>query len=488
MKEKSNRASGVLMHVSSLWGDYSCGSFGKAAREFVDFLASAGFSYWQTLPFCLPDDFGSPYSSYSAFSVNPAFIDLDILAGNGLLTREELERARQISPYVCESSRLREERLAYLAAAAKRFDGEELIASFMRDHPHTAAFCRYMALRAANGGVSHRLWTNETPDEDVLKTWEFICFEFFRQWKELREYAHAAGISIIGDIPIYVSLESSDVWENPKQFLLDGTGLPTEVAGVPPDYFSEDGQLWGNPLYDWKAMKEDGFRWWRERMAFMCELFDKVRIDHFRGLESYYKIPAGSETAKNGKWAKGPGMSLIRALREVCGEGKLIAEDLGVIDENVRKLVKESGCPGMRVMQFGFGDTPENPHLPHNYIKECIAYTGTHDNNTLLGYIWELSPAQRSEVLRYCGYDSPEWDRADAYYAVIRTLMASVADTVIIPMQDILRYGGDTRMNVPGMKDGNWGWRIKREQLSGADPARLYEYNRLYGRLKNKEA
>ena len=487
MKKTTDRASGALMHISSLWGEHSSGSFGKAAFEFVDFLAECGFSYWQTLPFCLPDEFGSPYSSYSAFSVNPAFIDLDLLAQNGLLTFEELASASQNTPYECELSRLGAERLALLGKAAKRFAAKEKIASFCASHPRTEDFCRFMALRKANGNAPHREWKITEPDSETLELWEFICFEFFRQWTDVHIYAHSKGIEIIGDIPIYVSLESADVWANPGEFLLGEDGRPAEVAGVPPDYFSEDGQLWGNPLYDWDKMKADGYAWWCDRMAFMCELFDKVRIDHFRGLESFYKVAAGAKNARDGVWAKGPGMDLIKALQKVCGKGRLIAEDLGVIDEKVEKLVKDSGCPGMRVMQFGFGDTPDNPHLPHNYIPGCIAYTGTHDNNTLLGYIWELGEKERSEVLRYCGYENGYWNTPDAYYSVIRTLMASVAETVIIPMQDILRYGADTRMNVPGKSEGNWRWRIKREQLRDADPARLYEYNRLYGRLKKQE-
>ncbi len=488
MKEKNTRSSGVLMHISSLWGEYSCGSFGNAATEFIDFLAECGFSRWQTLPFCLPDEHGSPYSSYSAFSVNPAFIDLETLAENGLLTPEELASARQNTPYACEFARLGEERAALLKKAASRFKEKDRIKDFLALHPRTASFCRFMALRAANGNAPHKSWKTNVPDNDTLCAWEFICYEFFRQWNGVRAYAHEKGIEIIGDIPIYVSLESADVWDDPKQFLLDEHGDPAEVAGVPPDYFCEDGQLWGNPLYNWEYMKKDGYSWWCDRISFMCELFDKVRIDHFRGLESFYKIPASAENARNGVWEKGPGMDLIKALNGVCGKGKLIAEDLGVIDRAVEKLVKESGCPGMRVFQFGFGDTPQNPHLPHNYIKNCIAYTGTHDNNTLLGFLWELDPETRRVLLEYCGCDENNWDTPQTYHAVIRTLLSSAADTVIIPLQDILRYGADTRMNTPGTENGNWGWRVKREQLDDADIRLLAEYNRIYGRTKNKEA
>ncbi|MBO4217246.1 MAG: 4-alpha-glucanotransferase, partial [Clostridia bacterium] len=355
-------------------------------------------------------------------------------------------------------------------------------------HPHTAYFCRFMARRAKNGGKSFRLWTDDGVDEKVLKTWRFICYVFVEQWSALKKYANENGVSIIGDIPIYVSGESSDIMELPGQFMLDERYMPTKVAGVPPDYFSEDGQLWGNPLYDWKAMKADGFRWWRDRIGFMCELFDCVRIDHFRGIESFYTCDPDAENAKNGKWKKGPGMELINAIKEAAGDRMLIAEDLGIITPEVEKLVRTSGFPGMKVLEFGFADGGDNPHLPHNYEKSTVAYTGTHDNNTLLGFIWELDGDTRSRVLEYCGYKGGDWNSREAYKSVWRTMLESHADTVIFPLQDILLYGADTRMNTPGVKAGNWSWRVTRDALETVDRGELRRMNELYNRYGSADA
>ncbi len=475
------RSSGVLLHVSSLWGGYSEGSFGKAAREWIDFLADCGFSYWQTLPFCLPDGYHSPYCSFSTFSVNPYFIDLPTLAEEGLLTEEELKGAEQKTPYACEFARLSKERLPLLAKAAKRFREKDALDAFYADHPRTADFCRFMALRAANGELPWTEWTESEPDGETLELWRFTQYIFFRQWKRIKAYANEKGVSIIGDIPIYVALESADVWAAPEQFLLDKENKPVGVAGVPPDYFAADGQLWGNPLYHWKAMKEDGYSWWKDRIRFMCELFDGVRIDHFRGLESYYSIPAGETTARNGKWVKGPGMSLIRALKEAAGDKLLIAEDLGDITPAVHKLVKDSGFPGMRVLQFGFLGDPGSPHLPHNYDNHAVAYTGTHDNNTLLGYIWDLDEETRRQVLHYCGYYGEDWDKGYDY--ILRTMFRSHAGLLILPVQDLLLYGSDTRLNKPGTSDDNWSYRITRDQLGLIDREKFKEWNRLYGRI-----
>ena len=475
------RSSGVLLHVSSLWGGYSEGSFGKAAREWIDFLVDCGFSYWQTLPFCLPDGYHSPYCSFSTFSVNPYFIDLPTLAEEGLLTEEELKGAEQKTPYACEFARLSKERLPLLAKAAKRFREKDALDPFYADHPRTADFCRFMALRATNGELPWTEWTESEPDGETLELWRFTQYIFFRQWKRIKAYANEKGVSIIGDIPIYVALESADVWAAPEQFLLDKENKPVGVAGVPPDYFAADGQLWGNPLYHWKAMKEDGYSWWKDRIRFMCELFDGVRIDHFRGLESYYSIPAGETTARNGKWVKGPGMSLIRALKEAAGDKLLIAEDLGDITPAVHKLVKDSGFPGMRVLQFGFLGDPGSPHLPHNYDNHAVAYTGTHDNNTLLGYIWDLDEETRRQVLHYCGYYGEDWDKG--YDHILRTMFRSHAGLLILPVQDLLLYGSDTRLNKPGTSDDNWSYRITKDQLGLIDREKFKEWNRLYGRI-----
>lgn len=475
------RKSGVLMHVSSLWGEYSEGSFGKAAMEWIDFLADCGFSVWQTLPFCLPDEVNSPYKSYSAFSTNPYFIDLPSLFEEGLITKNELECAKQDSPYICEFRRLNTERMRLLAKAASRFEDNDKLEAFMKKHPKTEEFCKFMALRTANDDKEWTEWTVNTPDADTYNTWRFVQYKFFEQWLKIKEYANGKGISIIGDIPIYVALDSADVWASPELFQLDKDNKPTGVAGVPPDYFSKDGQLWGNPLYDWDKMEKDGFSWWKERIRFMTELFDGVRIDHFRGLEAYFCIPATDTTAKNGKWVKGPGMKLINVLKEECGEKLLIAEDLGDITPEVYELVKESGFPGMKVFQFAFLGDSDSPHLPHNYPSNCIAYTGTHDNETMLGYIWEIDGATRRKMFDYCGYYGDNWD--ESRLPIILTMLRSHADTVIFPIQDLLFYGRDTRLNIPGKGEGNWGFRITKEQIDRIDKNELLYYNQLYGRI-----
>ncbi len=477
------RASGVLMHISSLWGDFSEGSFGEAARQWVDFLADCGFTYWQTLPFCLPDEANSPYKSFSAFSGNPYFIDLPMLHKVGLLTKEELESAYQKTPFACEFERLEKERLPLLKKAADRMTDTTCIDEFMATHKRTEEFCLYMALKAANNDLPWNEWTVDTPDADTLKLWRFCQWAFFSQWKEIKDYANSKGISIIGDIPIYVAWDSADVWSNPDQFCLDPDKNPSSVAGVPPDYFSEDGQLWGNPLYNWDKMKEDGFSWWRERMSFMLECFDGVRIDHFRGFESYFSIPATETTARNGKWIKGPGMDLINAIKPLC-EGKLIiAEDLGDITEEVIKLVEDSTFPGMRVLQFGFLDNLNNPHLPHNYVNNSVAYTGTHDNNTLLGYVWELDAGTRRRLFDYCGFNGDNLD--DSYNYLLRTMFASHAGLLMLPVQDLLLYGRDTRINKPGIAEGNWSYRVTKEQLNTIYKEKFIYWNRLYSRTNS---
>lgn len=475
------RASGVLMHISSLWGDYSCGSFGAAAREFVDFLVDCGFSYWQVLPFCITDDCNSPYKSYSAFAGNPYFVDLDILAKKGLITPSELDRSLEITPYSCEFDRLSHTRLELLRRAAERVEDKGEIRMFMKKHPQLESLARFMAIRAKNSDAPWYEWKNDTElDEDILFTWEFIQYEFFTQWQSIKSYANSKGIKIIGDIPIYVSLDSSDVWSGKENFLLDEDGRPTAVAGVPPDYFSEDGQLWGNPLYNWDKMKADGYAWWLSRMDYMLSMFDGVRIDHFRAFESYFSIPYGAKSAKEGHWEKGPDKDFIDKLRAKVGDRLIIAEDLGDITPEVLELVKHSGFPGMRVLQFGFLNDGDSPHKPHNYSNNTVAYTGTHDNNTLLGYVWELDDNTRREILSYCGYYDKNWDRG--YDSIVRTMLSSHAGLVILPIQDLLGYGSDTRLNVPGKAKGNWQYRITREQLMSINREKYRRWNKIYSR------
>lgn len=473
------RASGVLMHISSLYGDYSCGSLGKSAFEFVDFLKSCGFSYWQVLPTGLCDECNSPYKSLSAFAGNPFFIDLETLEKKGLLTEAELENTRQQSPYVCEFDRLKSERLPLLFKAAKRAKNKDEINEFIDENKELSDFCEFAALKQANAGRFWKEWTVKTPKAEDVFAWRFIQYEFFTQWQKLKDYAGKNGIKLIGDMPLYVDLDSSDVYFNRELFMLDKNGDPTDVAGVPPDYFSADGQLWGNPLYDYGKMEQDGFSWWKRRIAHNLKMFDGLRIDHFRGIESFFAVKNGETTAKNGRWIKGPGEKLVGAIKQTAGDKLIIAEDLGDITKEVEALLKYSGLPGMRVFQFSFlgGD---NPHLPHNYIKNCIAYSGTHDNNTLLGYLWELDEQTRQRMLCYCGFKGDDW--GSGCDDIIRTLFASSAGLVILPIQDVLGYGSDTRMNRPGTAKGNWIYRVTKEQLCGIDKDKYLKLNRTYFR------
>ena len=475
------RASGVLMHISSLNGEYGIGSFGKEAMEFVDFLKETGFSYWQVLPFCMIDECNSPYKSYSAFGGNPYFVDLPTLYEEGLITKEELDSSRQQTPYSAEYVRLYHTRCDLLIQASKRATNKAEIEVFIENDKHLSDFCRFMALKHKNNQLPWYEWTNEEIDEDVLFGWKFIQFKFFTQWAKIKKYANEKGIKIIGDIPIYVSLDSADVWGNKEEFLLDERNNPTHVAGVPPDYFSPDGQLWGNPLYDWNKMRETNFSWWQARIKHNFTMFDGVRIDHFRALESYWAVPANEETAKNGSWEKGPGMDLIRKIHEIQGDNFIIAEDLGHITREVEQLVADSGFPGMRVFQFAFMNNENNPHLPHNYINNSIAYTGTHDNNTLLGYLWELDGWTKGKMLEYCGYTNPDWERG--YDSILRTMFASNAGLVILPIQDLLGYGSDTRLNIPGKADGNWQYRVTKDQINSIDKNKFKRLNELYHRM-----
>jgi len=477
-----SRSSGVLMHVSSLYGDYSIGSFGKEAKEFIDFLSDSGFSYWQVLPFCMTDECNSPYKSLASFGANPMFIDLPTLHKRGLLTDGELSSAKQKTPYLCEYDRLSAERLPLLRKAADRVSEYERqkIAEFILENPSLAEAAEFLALREKNGGKLWSEWTEVIPEEGELFFWQFVQYEFFTQWMSIKTYANQKGVKIIGDIPIYVALDSADVWANPQQFQLDNDGRPVAVAGCPPDYFSEDGQLWGNPLYDWKGMKKDGYAWWSRRIEYMLTLFDGVRIDHFRGFEAYWSIPAEAKTAKEGKWVKGPGRAIVDKIKEIAAGRLIIAEDLGDITPEVERLLKYSRFPGMRVFQFAFLGDSETPHLPHNYVKNCISYTGTHDNNTLLGYVWEMEENTRRQVFEYCNCETDDWNRGCVM--IIKTMMASHSDTVIFPIQDIFVYGADTRMNTPGTSESNWAYRITREQLSCVDRGKFLRLNRLYGR------
>lgn len=474
------RKSGVLMHISSLYGDYSIGSFGNEAKEFVDFLADCGFTYWQVLPFCMIDECNSPYKSYSAFGGNPYFVDLNNLNRQGLITKGELEEYKQQNPYVCEYVRLYHTRFDILKKASLRVSNKEEILDFIENNKYLKQFCEFMSLKKANNELAWYDWQKTEYDPEIYFMWAFIQFEFFSMWAEIKKYANAKGVKIIGDIPIYVALDSCDVWGNKNQFLLNDDFSPKLVAGVPPDYFCKDGQLWGNPLYNWEEMKKDGYAWWHDRIAHMTNMFDGIRIDHFRGIESYWAVDGKAETAREGQWVKGPGTELVDVIKDAAGEKLVIAEDLGDITPEVYELVNESGFPGMRVFQFGFLGDSNSSHRPHNYGSNTVAYTGTHDNNTLLGYLWEMNDAERKEMLEYCGHIDADWQNGCS--SIIRTMFASHADTLILPIQDLLGYGSDTRLNIPGKSDGNWAYRVTKEQIMSIDRERFRKLNKLYAR------
>ena len=468
------------MHISSLHGDFSIGSFGDEAREFIDFISDMGFKWWQVLPFCMVDECNSPYKSYSAFGGNPYFVDLKTLVREGLLTEDEINAYRQEQPYSAEYVRLYHTRCDVLMLASKRVKNRTEIEDFIENHVYLKQFCEFMTLKKANGEKAWCDWDTFETDPDVLFMWKFIQYEFFMQWAQIKIYANSKGVKIIGDIPIYVSYDSADVWANKELFDLDGNGRPNCVAGVPPDYFSKDGQLWGNPLYNWDLMAQDGYKWWLDRLRHMFSMFDGVRIDHFRGIESYWSIPGDAATAREGKWVKGPGKSFVDAVNAIKGDKLIIAEDLGEITEDVTELVKYSGFPGMRVFQFGFLSDGDNPHMPHNYNENTVAYTGTHDNNTLLGYVWELDDDRRRKMLEYCGYTDPDWNRG--YDSILRSIYVSNAALAVFPIQDILGYGSDTRLNIPGKADGNWQFRITRDQLMEIDREKFKKFNAMYAR------
>lgn len=476
-----NRASGVLMHISTLYGDYGIGSFGKETKEFIDFLKECGFSYWQVLPFCMVDECNSPYKSYSAFAGNPYFIDLPTLFEEELITKEELNNARQKTPYSAEYVRLFHERTDLLIKASERAEKRYEIENFINNDKHLLDFCMFMALKHANNHKAWYEWKKDYIDKKVLFGWKFIQYKFFEQWNKVKAYANDRSVKIIGDVPIYVSLDSADVWGNRNEFLLDKENIPTKLSGVPPDYFSPDGQLWGNPLYNWEKMRENGYRWWKERLINNFKMFEGVRIDHFRALESYWAVQQDSKTAKNGTWEKGPGIDFIKMISEIKENNIVIAEDLGHITNEVKELVEKSGFPGMRVFQFAFVNDEDNPHLPHNYTKNSVAYTGTHDNNTLLGYLWDLDEYTKRKMLEYCGFFDSDWEKGFDY--ILRTLFQSHAGLLILPIQDLLRHGKDTRLNIPGKADGNWQYRVTKEQINSIDKGKFKRLNELYKRI-----
>ena len=494
MKE---RYAGVLLPITALPSPYGVGTFGVQSRNFVDFLVKAGQKVWQVLPL-VPTGYGdSPYSSCCAIAGSPYLIDIDMLIEQGLLTHEEAEE------YSCASaqengtsSRVNYEALFYrriplLKLAFSRFDRQTpAFQAFLADGEY-ADFAAFMTLKEAHGWQALSAWEEKyrardeqalreffaTKEEDVL-FWQFTQYEFFRQWQQLKDYANARGVQIMGDMPLYVSEDSAEVWAHPELFLLNGDGVPTEVAGVPPDYFSEDGQLWGNPLYDWKKMKQDGYAWWTARLKKALSMYDVVRIDHFRGFDRFYAIPAGSTNAKVGRWCDGPKEDLFEDKKD----WKIIAEDLGILDDGVYRLMRNTGYPRMKVLEFAFDGNPDQEYKPSNCGENCVIYTGTHDNATFIEFLEAMDEAQRKVFYQDLATECEKWDIEFCYsseqvdlketmhrarQAVIRVAYVSRAKYVILPLQDVLGTGAESRMNTPGtLSDKNWSWRCPEEALS----------------------
>ena len=478
------------MPMSALPSNYGIGALGKCAYKFIDFLKAAGQKYWQLLPIG-PTSYGdSPYSSFSTFAGNPYFIDLDLLIRDGLLRPAEVTRAdwgadaSRVDYARIYDSRFRVLRLAFARGAQPL---SAAISAFRRENAGWVEnYALYMAVKAHFGMVS---WT-EWPEEDIrlhrsaavkaygeslrgeVDFYVFIQFLFYRQWEALRAYAHESGVQFIGDIPIYVALDSADVWSEPGFFQLDGDNVPVEVSGVPPDAFTEDGQLWGNPLYDWDAMRADGYGWWIRRISGAQKLYDIIRIDHFRGFESYWAVPYGDETAKNGVWKPGPGMGLVGVLTSWFRDLRFIAEDLGYVTPGVRALLESSGLPGMKVLQFAFDAHGESDYLPYRCAANSVCYIGTHDNDTVMGWLKTVGREDRAFAERYMHITPDEgW-----CWGLIRSGMSTASDLFVVQMQDLLELPADCRMNTPGTTGGNWQWRM----LPGAADAKLARKLRRY--------
>ena len=490
------RSSGILMPVSSLPSPHGIGTLGRAARDFVDFLADAGQSWWQMLPVG-PTSFGdSPYQSFSAYAGNPYFVDLDLLCDEGLLTPDEVAAVHWGGdPARVDYETIYRGRLPLLRKAAERGwqrDSGAVAVFVEKNRTWLPDYALFMALKHRFG---MKAWT-EWPDEDIrlrrpgaveryrnelaedVRLFTYIQYQFFRQWEALRAYAHDRGVGIIGDLPIYVAMDSADVWADPGSFQLDERNIPHEVAGVPPDYFSADGQLWGNPLYDWDAMKRDGYQWWIRRIEGAARLYDILRIDHFRGLESYWAVPYGETTAKNGRWVKGPGMDLLRVLTGRFPNIQFIAEDLGFLTPEVRQLLEDSGFPGMKVLEFAFDSREPSNYLPHTYTPHCVCYAGTHDNAPLMIWKDEADPADIAMARRYLGLNESE----GFHWGVLRGGLSSVAELFVAQMQDYLGLGAGSRMNTPGTLGGNWQWRLLPGQITAELTEKIREAARLYGR------
>jgi len=506
---KFPRASGILLHPTSLPGPYGIGDFGPEAYRFADFLHESGCRLWQVLPLN-PTGYGdSPFQSFSASAGNPLLISLEKLVDKGVLAKSDLANTPRFPDEQVDYGAVIKTKTPILRKAAERFlDGDS------PEQKQFEEFCRvnsgwlddfalFMAVKNTQDLVAWPKWPAEIAqrrpeairdwstrlacDIEAIKYWQF---EFFQQWSELREYCHQRGIQVIGDIPIYVAHDSADVWANRQYFSLDERGNATKVAGVPPDYFSATGQLWGNPIYNWPAMKKDRYAWWIKRFRAALRLYDVIRIDHFRGFEAYWEVPGSDTTAANGRWVKGPGAELFSAVQAELGDLPIIAENLGVITPEVEAIRHQFGFPGMAILQFAFGNDPQGPSFrPHNYVHELVAYTGTHDNDTVIGW-WMSSGA--GDSIRTPEDVKKEHEFARAYLAfetepvnwvLVRTILRSVANTAVAPLQDVLGLGSSARMNLPGTSSGNWRWRLKPGVLVKPLAARLREMNQMYDRV-----
>ena len=507
------RSSGILLHVTSLASRFGVGDLGPEARKFVDFLQDCGQQYWQMLPLnpTSPVHGNSPYSSDSAFAGNPLLISPEDMVQDGLLSDEDLREIVDIPVgrvRYAEAVRLRDALLdKAFVQVANNAAMQGAITAFRTEHREWLEdFALFRAVKAHFQGQPWTAWPEDLRRRKVSALQGFrdelrevidrICFQqfvFFRQWRALHAYCHENGVKLIGDVPIYVNEDSVDVWANPELFKLDDQLRPRVLAGVPPDYFSETGQLWGNPVYDWEVMQREGFAWWIRRIRHNIELFDLVRLDHFRGFVACWEVPAGHETAMHGKWVDVPARPFLRALSRALDPLPLIAEDLGTIDDEVRDVMREFGLPGMKILLFAFGsDLPTNPYAPHNHVPECVVYSGTHDNNTVRGWFEEEADAQT--LARLDAYLGMRCTPETVAVALVRMGMQSVADVAVFPLQDILGLGADSKMNVPGVANGNWSWRVPPQALAAPNIAgssgdqgsgvrkRLLDMTTIYGR------
>lgn len=495
------RAAGVLMHISSIPSDYGIGVFDENCKHFADTMSDMYFKYWQVLPFNPVDKSNSPYCSASAFAGNILFINPKALYEEGLCSEEDYkENIYNGSPYTADYEFALTKRMKLLRTAFSNITPEIAgeVRKFTKENPWLADFSLFMALKEKHNDAPWWEWEekyrrfeaarkNRRALEEECAFWKFTQYIFFSQWSEIKKYANSIGITIIGDMPIYVAMDSADVWANTAQFQIDGETLkPKAVAGCPPDYFSEDGQLWGNPLYDWDYMEKDGYKWWLSRIKQCFKTYDCVRIDHFRAFASFWEIPADSPTARNGKWADGPKMKLFKKIKKAFGDLPIIAEDLGTFGEDVIQLLEDTGFPGMKVVQFGFEPDGDSLHMPHNCVINSVNYCGTHDNNTLLGWLWEATDRERAFALDYVGFTGNNWGdggyHSESCRKIIEAVWKSSSRTAIIAFQDMCGFGSDARMNIPGVPEKNWRFRTTKETIDSIDKAYFKRINTLYKR------